>query len=131
MYAGRRNGTIDVYDVRQLGMPAMGTPRILKTLRNPTSSGVVSCVVAFPDTRHIAWYVLRTARFLLGINVMCSASSDNLRLWNVAEANEPDAFGKMKSGVQFKIIPGHHGGFISQMRTWLDFCDVPSSDRAL
>lgn len=58
IYAGRRNGTIDVYDVRQLGMPAMGTPRTLKTLRNPTSSGVVSCVVAFPDTRHIAWYVL-------------------------------------------------------------------------
>ncbi|KAH8107051.1 WD40 repeat-like protein [Cristinia sonorae] len=98
IYAGRRNGTIDVYDVRQMGMPAMGTPRILKTLRNPASSGVVSCVVAFPDTRHIA-----------------CASSDNIRLWNVAEANEPDSFGKIKSGVQFKIIPGHHGGFISQM----------------
>ena len=44
-----------------------------------------------------------------------SASNDNIRLWNVAEAGEPDAFGKMKSGVQFKIIPGHHGGIISQM----------------
>ncbi|TCD64644.1 Transcription factor spt8 [Steccherinum ochraceum] len=98
IYAGRRNGTIDVYDTRQFGMSGMGTPRLLKTLRNPASSGVVSCVVAFPDTRHIA-----------------CASSDNIRLWNVAEANEPDAFGKMKSGVQFKIIPGHHGGFISQL----------------
>lgn len=45
-----------------------------------------------------------------------SASIDNLRLWNVAEAAEPDALGKTKSGVQFKIIPGHHGGYISQMR---------------
>ena len=46
-----------------------------------------------------------------------SASTDNIRLWNVAEAGEPDASGKMKSGVQFKIIPGHHGGYVSQMRT--------------
>ncbi|CAL1704691.1 unnamed protein product [Somion occarium] len=98
IYAGRRNGTVDIYDVRQLGVAAAGLPRILKTLRNPVSSGVVSCVVAFPDGRHLA-----------------CASQDNIRLWNVAEAGEPDASGKMKSGVQFKIIPGHHGGFISQM----------------
>jgi hypothetical protein len=44
-----------------------------------------------------------------------SASIDNIRLWNAAEAGEPDASGKMKSGVQFKIIPGHHGGYVSQM----------------
>lgn len=49
------------------------------------------------------------------LNLGHSASNDNIRLWNVAEAGEPDSFGKMKSGVQFKIIPGHHGGFISQM----------------
>lgn len=49
------------------------------------------------------------------LNLGDSASNDNIRLWNVAEAGEPDSFGKMKSGVQFKIIPGHHGGFISQM----------------
>jgi transcriptional activator SPT8 len=56
IYAGRRNGTVDVWDVRQLGLsgPA-STPRLLKTLRNPLSSGVVSCVVAFPDGKHIAW----------------------------------------------------------------------------
>ncbi|PCH38001.1 WD40 repeat-like protein [Wolfiporia cocos MD-104 SS10] len=98
IYAGRRNGTIDIWDVRQTGRAASGTPKILKTLRNPISSGVVSCVVAFPDGRHLA-----------------CASIDNIRLWNVAEAGEPDASGKIKSGVQFKIIPGHHGGFISQM----------------
>jgi len=99
IYAGRRTGTVDVWDVRQLGRsgPA-ATPRLLKTLRNPLSSGVVSCVVAFPDSRHIA-----------------CASNDNIRLWNAAEAGEPDGSGKMKSGVQFKIIPGHHGGYISQM----------------
>lgn len=44
-----------------------------------------------------------------------SASVDNLRLWNVADAAEGDGFGRTKSGAQFKIIPGHHGGYISQM----------------
>ncbi|KAF7976733.1 hypothetical protein HWV62_5923 [Athelia sp. TMB] len=97
MYAGRRNGAIDVWDVRQFGRSGIGgAPRLLKTLRNPASSGVVSCVVPFPDGRHIA-----------------CASNDNIRLWNAAEAGEADA--KSKSGVQFKIIPGHHGGYISQM----------------
>ena len=37
----------------------------------------------------------------------------------MAEAGEPDVNGKMKSGVQFKIIPGHHGGFVSQMCTFI------------
>ncbi|OBZ75988.1 hypothetical protein A0H81_04330 [Grifola frondosa] len=55
IYVGRRNGTVEIYDVRQSGRGAMGTPKILKTLRNPISSGVVSCVVAFPDGRHLAW----------------------------------------------------------------------------
>ncbi|GJE87157.1 WD40 repeat-like protein [Phanerochaete sordida] len=98
IYVGRRNAIVDVWDVRQTGSAHMGTPRLLKTLRNPPVSGDVSCVVAFPDGRHLA-----------------CASNDNIRLWNVADAYEPDASGKVKSGVQFKIIPGHHGGIISQM----------------
>lgn len=58
MYAGRRNGTIDVWDARQLGISGpLGTPRLLRTLRNPSSSGVVSCVAALPDCRHLAWLV--------------------------------------------------------------------------
>lgn len=98
LYAGRRNGTVDVWDVRQLGRSGtLNTPKLLKTLRNPPSSGVVSCVVAFPDCRHIA-----------------CASVDNLRLWNVAESVEQDGMSRTK-GMQFKIIPGHHGGYISQM----------------
>jgi transcriptional activator SPT8 len=56
IYAGRRNGTIDVWDVRQLGRSGpRDTARLLKTLRNPVSSGVVSSVVAFPDNKHLAW----------------------------------------------------------------------------
>lgn len=99
VYAGRRNGTVEVWDMRQTGRSGpTGNPRLLKTLNNPGNSGVVSSVVAFPDGKHIA-----------------TASIDNIRLWNAAEANEPDRYGRAKSGVQFKIIPGHHGGYVSQM----------------
>lgn len=94
IYAGRRNGTIDVWDLRQLGRAGpKGIPRLLKTIRNPISSGVVSCVAAFPDGKHIA-----------------CASTDNIRLWNAAEAGESSG-----RGAQFKIIPGHHGGYVSQI----------------
>ncbi|KAG2020238.1 hypothetical protein CC2G_005602 [Coprinopsis cinerea AmutBmut pab1-1] len=101
IYAGRRNGTIDVWDVRLMGRSGPDNiPRLLKTIRNPPSSGVVSCVVPFPDCRHIA-----------------CASVDNIRLWNVAEAAGEDSSMSRSSrgGVLFKIIPGHHGGYISQM----------------
>jgi len=47
-----------------------------------------------------------------------SASVDNIRLWNVAE-NAEDNWSKPKSAVPFKIIPGHHGAYISQMRAYL------------
>jgi len=60
IYAGRRNGTVDVWDVRLVGRSGpSNTPRLLKTLRNPASSGVVSCVVAFPDCRHLVWLVFQ------------------------------------------------------------------------
>lgn len=98
VYAGRRNCTVDVWDTRMFSSPVNGVPRLLRTLRNPISSGAVSCVVSFPDGRHIA-----------------VASSDNVRLWNASEAPEADAPGRSRSGVPFKIIPGHHGGIISQM----------------
>ncbi|KAL1747531.1 WD40-repeat-containing domain protein [Schizophyllum fasciatum] len=97
IYAARRNGIVEVYDVRQAGSSRQA-PRIWKTIRNPPSSGDVSCVVAFPDSKHIA-----------------CASIDNVRLWNVAETGEPDGSMKPRSGVQFRIIPGHHGGLVSQM----------------
>ena len=59
-----------------------------------------------------------TTQVLLTSFDLFSASVDNLRLWNVADSGE-DAWRKPKSGVQFKIIPGHHGGYISQMREYI------------
>jgi transcriptional activator SPT8 len=57
LYAGRRNGTVEVWDMRQMRNMHGGGPRLLRTLRNPLSSGAVSCVVAFPDGKHLAWCV--------------------------------------------------------------------------
>ncbi|KAH7107500.1 WD40 repeat-like protein [Auriculariales sp. MPI-PUGE-AT-0066] len=92
VYVGRRNGTIDMWDLRQIGNKNPSTPRVLKLLRNPPSSGMVSCIVPFPDGKHLA-----------------CASQDNIRLWNIQEADSrPKALG-------FKIVAGHHGGTISQM----------------
>lgn len=53
--AGRRNGTIDLWDVRRTSSST--APNILRTLKTPIESGPVSCVVAFPDGQHIATLV--------------------------------------------------------------------------
>lgn len=56
IYAGRRNGTVDVWDVRLMGKNSMTeAPKLLKALRNPPSSGVVSCIAPLPDCRHLVW----------------------------------------------------------------------------
>jgi hypothetical protein len=96
-----------------------------------------------------AWWRFRIVGILLGI-VVCllfivssfisfsfflsfdivSASSDNIRLWNATEAGETDGGGigsKGRSGAQFKIIPGHHGGYVSQMRTLIFLSPCVSS----
>lgn len=97
IYVGRRNETVDEWDVRMLpdmsGAPrsaAHGTaPRMLSTLRMPRGSGPVSSVAMLPNDQHL----------------VC-ASHDNIRLWNTAAGQR---------GVPFKIIAGHHGGTVSHM----------------
>ncbi|KAG8954661.1 hypothetical protein FRC04_011094 [Tulasnella sp. 424] len=58
IYAGRRIGTIDVWDIRQAGASSASGPRLLKSLRNPASSGPVTCVAGFPDGQHLVWTML-------------------------------------------------------------------------
>lgn len=50
--AGRRNGTLDIWDVRRTS--SSRAPNLLRTMKTPQESGSISCVVAFPDGRHIA-----------------------------------------------------------------------------
>jgi transcriptional activator SPT8 len=54
--AGRRNASLDVWDVRKGGASGTKeTPNLLRTLRHPATSQWVSAVAAFPDGKHIAW----------------------------------------------------------------------------
>ncbi|CAE7126287.1 unnamed protein product [Rhizoctonia solani] len=103
LYAGRRNGTVEVWDMRQTRNMHEGTPRLLRTLRNPLSSGAVSCVAAFPDGKHLA-----------------CASQDNIRLWNVSVDAQAEAASRSRVA-PFKIIAGHHGGTISQILLWSSY----------
>lgn len=50
-----------------------GVPKLLKTLRNPASSGVVSCVVPFPDCRHIARFTVPSTLGNSATDSNCSA----------------------------------------------------------
>ena len=81
-------------------MASQHAPGLLRTLRTPLDSGPISCVVAFPDGRHVA-----------------SASTDNIRLWNTADYYDPVLAEKLsnRSRPPFRIIAGHHGGTISSM----------------
>lgn len=101
--AGRRNFSLDVWDVRKSGRSGTtSTPSLLRNLRNPSVSREVSCVAAFPDGQHIA-----------------CASYDTVRIWNTAKLWDEDTSMKKKSkssGVPFRTIAGHHSGIVSSMR---------------
>lgn len=108
----------------------------LKTLKNPADSGAVSCLIAFPDGRHMAWCVVlllylrpQTAQsdtgFLFSPGVtISSAQTDNVRLWSTDTLFDDPlppstlAARPKSSGVPFKIVPGHHGGIVSSMRAF-------------
>ncbi|KAL6941897.1 hypothetical protein ACO0QE_003058 [Hanseniaspora vineae] len=85
VYVGRRNACVEEFDLRKGG----ATPS--ETLRLPNISGPVSCVQSLPNNRHI----------------LC-ASNDNIRLFDLNWQSE-------KSKSPFLIVPGHHGGMISNI----------------
>ena len=106
MFAGRRNGTVDVWDVRRSSSST--SPNVMGVLRIPIESGPVSCVIGLPDGRHVA-----------------TASQDNVRLWNTydyLQSDESMAKRRNTGLPPFKIIAGHHGGTMSSMgellRSW-------------
>lgn len=51
IYAGRRNGTVDEYDVTQ------GLKKPSRNFKLPAGSGPVSAVRAMPNQRHLIWFV--------------------------------------------------------------------------
>ena len=86
IYAGRRNNTVEEYDLRQ-GLK--GTERVF---RFPNGSGAVTSVRSMPNGRHL----------------MC-ASYDILRLYDLKEPQS------QRSTVPFLIVPGHRTGVVSQL----------------
>ena len=101
IYVGRRNETVDEWDVRMLpdisgaarGADHGTSPRYLRSLQMPYGSGPVSAVSMLPNDQHL----------------VC-ASHDNIRLWNTAAEQR---------SVPFKIVAGHHGGTVSHMCAYL------------
>ncbi|KAI7867639.1 WD40-repeat-containing domain protein [Spinellus fusiger] len=96
IYVGRRNGTVDEWDFASL--------KHKKTFRMPANSGPVSFVTGMPNGKHL----------------IC-ASNDCIRLWDTSLDTffttwlERDETRKPSSTIPFIILPGHHGGCISQI----------------
>lgn len=86
IYAGRRNNTVEEYDLRK------GLKAPERVFRFPQGSGAVTAVKALPNSK----------------NLIC-ASYDILRLYDLRESNTT------RSTVPFLIVPGHRTGVISQL----------------
>ncbi|QLQ79304.1 hypothetical protein HG537_0B06520 [Torulaspora globosa] len=86
VFAGRRNAIVEEFELRMPSHPS-------NTLKLPAISGPVTCVRAMPNNKQ----------------VLC-ASRDNIRLYNTGSS--PNSKG---TAVPFLIVPGHHGGAISNM----------------
>ncbi|CCH62276.1 hypothetical protein TBLA_0G03390 [Henningerozyma blattae CBS 6284] len=85
IYAGRRNASVEKFDLKMPSKP-------MSQIKLPTISGPVSCIYALPNDRHL----------------LC-ASYDNIRLYDM------NASTSKSSASPFFIVPGHHGGAISNI----------------
>lgn len=96
IFAGRRNCTVDEYDIRSPG-------KVERTLKFPLGSGPVSCVQPL-DEKHL----------------LC-ASHDNIRLYDLAASSNSSGSSSGNDGdsggsrVPFTIVPGHSGGMVSAL----------------
>lgn len=86
IYAGRRNNTVEEYDLRK------GLKKPDRVFRFPQGSGPVTSVKAMPNQRHL----------------VC-ASYDILRLYDLKSSLNK------QSSVPFLIVPGHRTGTISHL----------------
>lgn len=86
IYAGRRNNTVEEYDLRK------GLKGPERVFRFPNGSGAVTSVKAMPNGRHL----------------IC-ASYDILRLYDLKDSQAT------RSTVPFLIVPGHRTGVVSHL----------------
>ena len=92
IYAGRRNCTVEEYDLRG-GLK--GPSRVFKF---PLGSGAVTSVRAMPNGR----------------GLVC-ASHDILRLYDLKQEREMERERDNRSKVPFLIVPGHRTGVVSSL----------------
>jgi transcriptional activator SPT8 len=107
IYVGRRNETIDEWDLRMIPdadtttasngaaiandvySGRKGNARFSRSLKFPAGSGPVTAVAAMPNNRHI----------------VCG-SYDNVRIWDTQA---------IENKIPFRIVAGHHGATVSQI----------------
>lgn len=103
IYAGRRNGTVDEMSLRMPHTSGLGNvmvPNVLKRLIFPKISGPVSALSVMPND-----------------NFLFCGSNDNIRLYNLNlydDFVQESAIAK-KRATPFYVIPGHHGGVLSNL----------------
>ncbi|CDK26227.1 unnamed protein product [Kuraishia capsulata CBS 1993] len=97
IFSGRRNATVEEFDLRKIDMTNI---EAVKTLKFPQASGSVSVVRPMPNGKHL----------------LC-ASVDNIRLYDLRLYDSYTSSASSGKGgkVPFMIIPGHHGGTLSQL----------------
>ncbi|KAK0363310.1 Transcription factor spt8 [Friedmanniomyces endolithicus] len=92
-FAGRRNNTVDEYEIRKLSSSRNEPSR---QFRFQAGSGPVYAVRAMPNSRHL----------------VC-ASQDILRIYDLQHESASASSRGRASATPFTILPGHRGGVIS------------------
>lgn len=103
IYVGRRNSTVEELSLRmphKLGTGSTAVPNVSKTLQFPKISGPVSALAVMPND-----------------NFLLCGSNDNIRLYNLGLYNEfaQETTVLKKRATPFFVIPGHHGGMLSNL----------------
>lgn len=92
IFVGRRNNSVEEFNIK---MPYTNLddklPRVQTVLKFPNLSGPVYTVRALANNRHL----------------LCG-SNDNIRLYDLNHESD-------KVNMAFQIIPGHHGGVVSNL----------------
>jgi transcriptional activator SPT8 len=91
IYAGRRNSTVEEFSLK-MPFDSSGDSKTSKLLRFPHVSGPVTVVKSLPNNNHL----------------LC-ASYDNIRIYDLR-------LYETQKKTPFLIVPGHHGGVISDIQ---------------
>ncbi|PIS57766.1 hypothetical protein CJI97_000816 [Candidozyma auris] len=103
IYVGRRNSTVEELSLRmphKRGTGSTMVPNVSKCLQFPKISGPVSALSVMPND-----------------NFLLCGSNDNIRLYNLSLYDDfaQETTVSKKRATPFFVIPGHHGGILSNL----------------